>query len=261
MTSSSSGTRCAHLRGSRRAGSKKVAAQRDYRIHWRFISLRLLNKHKDYATEFPPEYEAGHTAGLRMLRVAAAVRADLGSEPHGALVRAYGESYWNQAKGSGMKARVSTPDHAADPLRAAGLSPDYANALDDTSRDALLDEETQLAMSRTGRDVGTPIITFQPPDGVSFFGPVPKRITRTYPTSIWANCRPAGCGRARRTGPKGPGYRMLASPWGQATSPWGGARRVWPSGRVISSCCRPVMCAVHPGVWMVRWWCQQSRTS
>ena len=63
---------------------EKVAAQRDYRIDWRFISLRLLNKHKDYASEFPPEYEAGHTAGLRMLRVAAAVRADRGRAPLGA---------------------------------------------------------------------------------------------------------------------------------------------------------------------------------
>ena len=37
-------------------------------------------------------------------------------------------------------------------------------------------EETELALSRTGRDVGTPIITFRPPDGLSFFGPVISRI-------------------------------------------------------------------------------------
>ena len=51
---------------------EQVAAQRDFRVDWRFISLRLINKHKDYTTDFPPEYEFGHTAGLRMLRVAAA---------------------------------------------------------------------------------------------------------------------------------------------------------------------------------------------
>lgn len=48
----------------------KVAEQSHFDVDWRFISLRLLNKDKDYATEFPPEYEFGHTAGLRMLRVA-----------------------------------------------------------------------------------------------------------------------------------------------------------------------------------------------
>ena len=54
---------------------RMVQAQRDYRVEWRFISLRLLNAHVDYDTHFPPEYEAGHTAGLRLLRVAARVAA------------------------------------------------------------------------------------------------------------------------------------------------------------------------------------------
>lgn len=154
----------------------KVAAQTGYTVDWRFISLRLLNKHKDYATEFPPDYDHGHTAGLRMLRVAAAVRADLGREPLGALVTAFGESYWDKPPGSGMRDHLSTPAHASEVLTAAGLPTSYAIALDDTSWDAQLDAETELALARTGRDVGTPIITFQPPDGLSFFGPVISRV-------------------------------------------------------------------------------------
>ncbi len=154
----------------------KVAEQSSYKVDWRFISLRLLNKDKDYATEFPPEYEFGHTAGLRMLRVAAAVRHDLGRGPLGALVTAYGESYWDKAKGSGMSTYLSTAEHVADVLTAAGLSTQYADALDDTAWDDMLDDETELALSRTGRDVGTPIITFQPPEGLSFFGPVISRV-------------------------------------------------------------------------------------
>lgn len=154
----------------------KVAAQTDYSVDWRFISLRILNKDKDYATEFPPDYEHGHTAGLRMLRVAAAVRADQGREPMGAIVKAYGESYWDKPKGSGMRAHLSSTKHAVEVLQTAGLSTDYADALDDTSWDPILNEETELALSRTGRDVGTPIITFQPPDGLSFFGPVISRV-------------------------------------------------------------------------------------
>lgn len=155
---------------------EKVAAQSDYSVNYRFISLRILNKDKDYATEFPPEYEQGHTAGLRMLRVAAAVRADLGPEPMGALVTAYGESYWDKSKGSGMRDFLSTTEHAEQVLATAGLSPTYSSALDDTSWDEILDEETELALSRTGRDVGTPIITFEPPEGLSFFGPVISRV-------------------------------------------------------------------------------------
>ena len=155
---------------------EKVARLSDYSIDWRFISLRLINKDKDYATEFPPEYEQGHTAGLRMLRVAAAIRADLGREAMGPLVTAYGESYWDRPKGTGMRARLSTTEHAVEVLEAAGLPTSYADALDDDSWDALLDEESELALSRTGHDVGTPIITFHPPDGLSFFGPVISRV-------------------------------------------------------------------------------------
>ena len=41
-----------------------VADQRGLTVDWRFISLRVLNAHVDYDAQFPPEYEAGHTAGL-----------------------------------------------------------------------------------------------------------------------------------------------------------------------------------------------------
>ena len=62
-----------------------VAARRDYAVEWRFISLRILNAHIDYAAHFPPEYEAGHTAGLRLLRVAARTRAEHGPDAVGRL--------------------------------------------------------------------------------------------------------------------------------------------------------------------------------
>ncbi len=155
---------------------EQVATQRDYRVDWRFISLRLLNKDKDYPSEFPPGYEHGHTAGLRMLRVAAAIRHELGRDPMGPLVEAYGRSYWDKPKGSGMRARLSTTEHVTEVLKAAALPTHYADALDDTAWDVLLDAETELALSRTGRDVGTPIISFKPPTGASFFGPVISRV-------------------------------------------------------------------------------------
>ncbi len=111
-----------------------------------------------------------------MLRVAAAVRDDLGRDPIGRLVTAYGESYWNKPRGSGMSTYLSTTDHVLEVLAAADVPAHYAEALDDTGWDALLADETELALSRTGRDVGTPIITFRPPDGLSFFGPVISRV-------------------------------------------------------------------------------------
>ena len=157
---------------------EEVAAQRSFRIDWRFISLRLINKDKDYATHFPPGYEFGHTAGLRMLRVAARIRHELGRDALGPVVTAYGESYFDKPKGSGMRDRLSTPDHLVEVLERAGLDTGFAAAADDTSWDALIDAEGEMALGRTGRDVGTPIITFGVPDGMSFFGPVISRIPR-----------------------------------------------------------------------------------
>jgi 2-hydroxychromene-2-carboxylate isomerase len=155
---------------------EKVSAQTGYQVDWRFIALRLLNKHKDYATEFPPEYEHGHTAGLRMLRVAAKVRSELGREPMGALYTGYGQAYFDQPKGSGMRRKLGTVEHIAGILESLGLPAEFAAAADDERWDAEIDAETEEALSRTGREVGTPIITFEPPHGPSFFGPVISRI-------------------------------------------------------------------------------------
>ena len=62
---------------------RMVTAQRNYTVDWKFISLRLINAEVDYDTHFPPGYEDGHTAGLRLLRVAACTRAEHGAEAVG----------------------------------------------------------------------------------------------------------------------------------------------------------------------------------
>jgi hypothetical protein len=61
-------------------------------------------------------------------------------------------------------------------LRHVGLSLDFAEALDDTSLDDEIRAETEEALALTGRDVGTPILHFQPPGGTAFFGPVISRL-------------------------------------------------------------------------------------
>src|SRR5512146_1540541 len=69
---------------------RMVQAERDLSVEWRFISLRLVNEHIDYDAHFPPEYEAGHTAGLRLLRAAARAREEHGAEAVDALQAALG---------------------------------------------------------------------------------------------------------------------------------------------------------------------------
>jgi len=157
---------------------RMVATQRNYRVDWRFISLRILNAHIDYASHFPPEYEEGHTAGLRLLRVAARVRAEQGRDAVGPLYEAMGT-------------RIFDTSREVDPLSAAGqgsrnmlepllreleLSTEFVDALEDTALDDEIRAETEEALTLTGRDVGTPILHFQPPGGTAFFGPVISRL-------------------------------------------------------------------------------------
>jgi 2-hydroxychromene-2-carboxylate isomerase len=156
----------------------KVEPQLELEVDWRFISLRFLNEAKDYDKDFPPGYVSLHTKGLRMLRVAAAVRENKGAAAMGPLYTAFGESIWDRlpVEGQDTMARIAEPEHLRAVLDAAGFDVSYADAADDESRDDVLREETAVALSRAGRDVGTPIIAVDPPDGPAFFGPVISRV-------------------------------------------------------------------------------------
>ncbi|MBJ7452751.1 MAG: hypothetical protein JHC71_11800 [Blastococcus sp.] len=155
---------------------RQVSAQRQYEVEWRFISLRLLNAHIDYATHFPPEYEARHTSGLRLLRVAARARAEQGPEAVDRLYAALGARVFEVPAVTGDAARRGTPGFVRPALTEAGLPTEFATALDDDSWDAQIQDETDEALALTGKDVGTPILQFRPPDGIAFFGPVISRL-------------------------------------------------------------------------------------
>jgi hypothetical protein len=156
---------------------RTVAAQRDYDVDWRFVSLRLLNAHVDYASHFPPEYEEGHTAGLRLLRVLARTREEHGRAAVGVLYEHLGQRVFEtEPDRPGTAAERGTRAYLEPVLDRAGLPRDLAGALDDESLDAVVQAETDEALALTGRDVGTPILHFEPPEGVAFFGPVISRV-------------------------------------------------------------------------------------
>ncbi len=95
----------------------------------------LLNAHIDYAAHFPPEYEAGHTAGLRLLRVAARVRAEQGRDAVGPLYEAIGARIFDTSRevdplsASGQASRQMLEPLLTD----AGLPTELAEALDDAT--------------------------------------------------------------------------------------------------------------------------------
>ena len=160
---------------------RRVAQLRGLTVDWRFINLSILNEERDYDDEFPEGYRESHDRGRRMLRVAAAVRAAEGAEAMDRLYRAFGETIWHREVDdrADFRADVATSDHLTQVLDRAGVDRLHADAAADPSWDAELRAETIEAVGRTGDDVGTPIITFGPPEGPSIFGPVISSVPET----------------------------------------------------------------------------------
>jgi len=155
---------------------RMVAAQRDYTVHWRFISLRLINSHLDYS-HFPAGYEEGHTSGLRLLRVAARARAEHGQAAVGPFYETVSSQIFDAPGAAELTPAVRGSRAFLEPLLAqAGLPANLADALDDTAWDAEIRAEGDEALALTGKDVGTPIIHFSPPHGTALFGPVISRL-------------------------------------------------------------------------------------
>lgn len=211
---------------------RRVAVQREYTVEWRLISLRLLNRHVDYDAQFPPDYEAGHTAGLRLLRVAARARAEHGSVALGPLYTALGMRIWESDSGPTTEER-GTRGLAEPALAEAGLPADLADALDDERWDAEIQAETDEALRLTGKDVGTPILHFQPPDGAAFFGPVISRLpSDADAVELWdhvvALARFPGFAelkRSLRERPQLPAFGVRPGDVGQQEDWHGGSRR------------------------------------
>ena len=161
-----------------------VSEQRHYEVDWRFISLWVLNE--DNTKEwYTPQYRAGHYLGQQGLRIADAIRLD---DP-----AAVGR--WYTAVGTALHVDAQRADARADTLgwyrsqlAAGGFDEAYIDAADDESHDEYIRADTELALSRTGRDVGTPILTFHPgaDNEASFFGPViSKAPTGTEALELW----------------------------------------------------------------------------
>lgn len=145
-----------------------VTEERPMEVDWRFISLRMVNKDRDYEKDFRPGYERGHTRGLELLRVAAAVRDALGSEAVLPLYTAFGTVIHHERD----RERFDDPAGVRGVLEGLGYPVALGEAALSTDHDELIAFETQEALDRCGGNIGTPVLTFGPPDGPSFFGPV-----------------------------------------------------------------------------------------
>jgi hypothetical protein len=152
----------------------EVRRQRPLEVDWKFIALRIVNEERDYATEFPEGYEAGHNRGLYLLRVAAAVRKHVGPEAVGDLYTAYGEVMHDGRNREAFDDRARLEAL----LEGLGHPAELAGAFDEPAYDDVIRAETADALDRCGGFIGTPVLSFAPPDGPSLFGPVISQIPK-----------------------------------------------------------------------------------
>lgn len=186
-----------------------VQQERSYEVDWRFISLWILNEDND-AEWYTPAYRAGHYLGHKGLRIANAIRLQEDGEAVGAWYTAFGEAlHVNDRR---AEARDDNEAFLESVLDDAGFSAAYLSDADDDSHDAYIRSETELALTRAGKDVGTPILTFAPNserEG-SFFGPViSKAPTGEAASELWdavEKLATSGVAELKRTNRAAPDY-------------------------------------------------------
>ena len=152
----------------------EVAGPRGLDVRWRPISLRMVNDGHYDDPDLAWKKE-GHELGLALLRVAAAVDAGHGNEGVGRFYAGLGVAIHVDGDRETM---VPAGPLAERVLAECGLPPELAIAADDPGHDPAIRADTELSLQRTGGNVGTPVITFDPPDGPSFFGPVISRVPK-----------------------------------------------------------------------------------
>ncbi|MFG2335726.1 disulfide bond formation protein DsbA [Streptomyces yangpuensis] len=137
----------------------EVTKVRPVTVHWRVMSLSVLNEHRDDNPE--GEWEDYMWAPVR---VCAAVEERYGQRALGDLFTAMGTRFHLQGDWGNL----------AGALADAGLPEEIAEVAGSTAYDAAVRASHAQAVALAGGDIGTPVVSVVRPGGerVGFFGPV-----------------------------------------------------------------------------------------
>jgi len=139
-----------------------VGRQKRIKVNWHFFSLKKINKGRHIEERF----KVVHKIGLRALRVAAAVRKELGNDGVGKIYTAIGARYHHD------RGTIDKVTALKEVLSACGFPPRFATAANDSAWDKAIEKDMAKAIAKAGTDVGVPLIVLDGGKGPGFFGPV-----------------------------------------------------------------------------------------
>jgi 2-hydroxychromene-2-carboxylate isomerase len=139
--------------------AKGVAQRRDEKVHWRFLSLAILNEGKD----IPESYRDAHHRARAALRVLAATEGEHGQDGVDRLYTAIGTLVHDEDLSL-------TREVIVDALAAAELPATLIAAADEPAWDDIVRANHDAGQASVGTETGSPVTAID--DGPAFFGPV-----------------------------------------------------------------------------------------
>ena len=127
-----------------------VCGQKHIGINWKFFSLKKINEGRIQI--MPDHFQQIQTEGLMALRVAAAVRREVGNEGVRKLYTAFGALYHHDQEDLG------DPGALEGVLKVCGFPVELAAAAGDKSLDEVIEADMDQATEKAGTDVGVPLI-------------------------------------------------------------------------------------------------------